>query len=225
MTEKNIKPIQTAYNGYRFRGKRLPASPKKHMSKRVDITNKRFGRCVAIECLGVTKGGYRLWGCVCDCGTKFAARSRELLRGHTKSCGCLQQETRQKGGWNKLPFGHAARNELLASYKKSARERGIEWEIDDEDFFNIIASSCIYCGSPPKNERKPNKNVNGGFMYSGIDRLNSSIGYVSGNIAAACWDCNRAKGSLSVKEFCDWLDTVLNYKTIRQANLDQLAIE
>lgn len=213
-----IKAIETVYNGYRFRSSKPPSLPGKKVSARADYTSRRFGRCVARECLGVTEDGYRWWGCICDCGTQFAARSRELKRGHTRSCGCLQRESAaRQGGLNKLPLGHASRNELLASYKKSASERGIEWSISNKKFFMLVSSTCTYCGTPPDKERKPNKGVNGGFMYSGIDRIENSIGYVEGNVTSCCWNCNRAKGTLSVAEFTSWLDRIA---TVRQARFE-----
>lgn len=36
---------------------------------------------------------YHYWSCECDCGRPHTARSEELLRGSTKSCGCLRVDT------------------------------------------------------------------------------------------------------------------------------------
>lgn len=202
-----MKAIETTYKGYRFRSETLPATPRKRLSRRADQTGKRFGRALAVEHLGVESSGYQWWGCVCDCGTRFAARSRELVRGHTQSCGCLARERmRESGGWNRLPYGHASRNELLASYKKSANERGLVWAITDQEFFDLVAQPCAYCLTPPDSIRRPNVGVNGEFRHSGVDRINSVYGYEVGNVAPCCWNCNRAKGALSVKEFLAWAD-------------------
>jgi hypothetical protein len=192
-----LKAIDTVYNGYRFRSLNFPVPPRKKMSARSNLAGRRFGRCVAVECLGVTEtGGLRWWGCVCDCGTSFAVRSRELLEGDTRNCGCLQREkAATQGGHNKLPAGHAARNGLLASYKKSAKLRDIEWGQEDETFFTLVSSPCTYCHTPPDSLRKPNKGVNGGFMYSGIDRADNRLGYLAGNVVPCCWNCTQAKGT------------------------------
>jgi len=191
------------------------------MSARADRAGVRFGRLLAVECLGVASDGYRWWGCVCDCGEKVAIRSRELDRGHTRSCGCLQAETRAKyPGLNKLPYGHASRNELLASYKKSAASRGIVWGLSDADFFEITSSNCVYCGSLPDTVRKPNKGVNGEYVYSGIDRLDNSLGYIKGNVAACCWNCNRAKGVLGLDEFLNWCERIGLHTAARSARFE-----
>jgi hypothetical protein len=211
----------TIINGYEYQGA-APREGKKRMSARVNLTGRRFGRLIAVECLGVMLDGYRLWGCVCDCGSKKAVRSRELLEGDTKSCGCLQTESRAiHGGTNKLPYGHASRNELLASYQKSARGRGIDWQLTDKEFFEIVSEPCSYCGTPPDSIRKPNKSVNGEFMYSGIDRVDNSRGYVSGNVVPCCWYCNRAKGVLSLQEFLGWCNRLSQSTAARQARFEK----
>lgn len=208
---------EATYNGYRWRSKSHPFAPRKKMAQKANLTGKHLGRLVVIECLGVTEvGGHRWWGCECRCGKRFAARSRELMRGHTQSCGCLQREVGAKNGAkNKLPYGHASRNELLASYKKSARDRGYEWALTTEHFFELVRAHCAYCDIAPDSFRKPNKQVNGGFWYSGVDRVNPKLGYVEGNVVSCCWNCNRAKGSLTVDQFAVWMDRIAAARSAR----------
>lgn len=55
-----------------------------------DLTNKRFGKLVALKTTGSAKHGYTLWECMCDCGAVCTVSSRDLLDGSTKSCGCLK---------------------------------------------------------------------------------------------------------------------------------------
>lgn len=202
-----IRAIETRYKGYRFRSNDLPKEGRKPATKRADRTGMRFGRLFVETDLGPTKNGYRWWGCVCSCGEKVAVRSRELDRGHTRSCGCLHKEVLSKRpGSNRLPAGRASRNELLASYKKSASSRGHEWRIPDENFDALVTGECVYCGASRTLFRKPNKQVNGGFYYTGIDRVDNNKGYVLGNVVSCCWDCNRAKGKLSADDFQSWIN-------------------
>ena len=216
-----IKAIETRYKGYRFRSGELPGEPEKQMSSRANRAGMRFGRLMAIECLGTANSGYRWWGCICDCGEYVAVRSRELDRGHTRSCGCLQQESKEEqGGKNRLPYGHASRNELLASYKKSARTRGIAWGLSDTEFFVVVSSNCTYCGSPPDSVRKPNKGVNGEFVYSGVDRIDNEQGYAPTNVVSCCWNCNRAKGTMGLSSFLEWCKRLGTYNAARAARFE-----
>lgn len=216
-----IKPIETLYHGYRFRSLARPMCPQKRMSARANRTGQRFGRLIVIECLGVASGGHRWWGCVCDCGNKVAVRSRELDAGHTRSCGCLQKENRAKyPGSNRLPYGHASRNGLLYSYKKSAKQRNIEWKLSSKDFFTLTSSPCVYCGSEPNLVHKPNKSVNGEYVYSGVDRLDNTIGYVPGNVVSCCWVCNRAKNEMGLQEFLLWCEVLSKNQAARSARFE-----
>lgn len=58
-----------------------------------DLTGKRFGRLVAIEDVG-SRRKRRVWKCMCDCGNEVLVESTSLIQGNTRSCGCLQAETR-----------------------------------------------------------------------------------------------------------------------------------
>jgi len=219
-----IAPIQTDYKGYRFRSDKLPTEPKNKTSGRADHTGERFGRLVAIECLGMAEGGYRWWGCICDCGTKVAVRSRELLRCRTRSCGCFQRENRAHyggmAGGNKLPHGHAARNELLRSYQRSARRRGITWQLCAEEFIEIVSSPCAYCGISPDGVHMPHAGINGGFVYSGIDRIDNAIGYEPGNVVPCCWNCNRSKSTLGLDMFLQWCSRITENAAARVQRFD-----
>jgi hypothetical protein len=68
---------------------------------------------------------------------------------------------------------------------------------------SIIFSNCHYCGSAPSNTKR-HKNSIQPIAYSGIDRKDNAIGYVSGNVVPCCRVCNRAKETLSVSAFAAW---------------------
>lgn len=56
---------------------------------RKDLTGKKFGMLTAIEWI---RGGF--WRCICDCGNETIVDARNLLSGHTESCGCKRYETK-----------------------------------------------------------------------------------------------------------------------------------
>jgi len=56
----------------------------------LDISRRRFGRLKAIRPLkNRDNSGQRLWLCQCDCGGSAKVRISDLIRGKTRSCGCL----------------------------------------------------------------------------------------------------------------------------------------
>ena len=80
---------------------------------------------------------------------------------------------------------HRSPSNVLARYKRSARDRGIEWNLSRSAFMELIACPCSYCGGE------------GG----GVDRVDSSEGYGDGNVQPCCKTCNLMKNDLTVPEF------------------------
>ncbi len=60
---------------------------------KVDLIDKRFGRLLVLKDIGRDSSNQGvIWKCVCDCGKIFKIKSSNLIRGSTKSCGCLAKE-------------------------------------------------------------------------------------------------------------------------------------
>lgn len=61
----------------------------------MDIVGKKFGRLYVTNNFERRKNKYSsriYWLCKCDCGNETFSHSSELIRGHKKSCGCLQKD-------------------------------------------------------------------------------------------------------------------------------------
>lgn len=64
------------------------------MTRRIDMTGRRFGRVTVLEFAGVTEQSRNArWKCRCDCGTVFVTTGDALRRGSCRSCGCLRSES------------------------------------------------------------------------------------------------------------------------------------
>lgn len=64
------------------------AKERGNLNRIKDITNQRFGKLIALECVG-GNGHSALWRCKCDCGNNnFITTSHHLVTGNTQSCGC-----------------------------------------------------------------------------------------------------------------------------------------
>jgi len=64
------------------------------MAARKDLAGARFSRLVALRCAERTPYPPHgaLWDCQCDCGARKVIAARSLVRGLTRSCGCLKRE-------------------------------------------------------------------------------------------------------------------------------------
>lgn len=56
---------------------------------KLNLTNKRFGKLVALEPTNERRGTSVVWKCQCDCGNVAYVEATHLNTGITKSCGCL----------------------------------------------------------------------------------------------------------------------------------------
>lgn len=68
------------------------------MRKRLDLKpGDRYRRLMVLKDVGNNRWGKSQYLCRCDCGTENVIGGSSLISGNTKSCGCLQKETRFKG--------------------------------------------------------------------------------------------------------------------------------
>lgn len=90
---------------------------------------------------------------------------------------------------------------MVANIRHDAKKAGYEWAISDLFVFSLIVKDCTYCGTP---SGWPNGR-------NGIDRVDSSIGYVEANCVSCCKTCNRAKSNGSVAELREWVIRFYNF--------------
>ena len=177
--------------------------------KRREGTNEvgnKYGRWIVLQ-RAERKGKWNgaRWLCRCSCGTEREVDQAHLRDSSSKSCGCLKNElTKSRNRRIALPAGQAAINNKFSSWKLNAKRRGYKWELTKEQAFSLSQQNCHYCSASPANCTKSPRN-NGTFIYNGLDRIDNSLGYVSGNVVPCCWKCNRAKGTMTVEEFSAWL--------------------
>jgi hypothetical protein len=84
-------------------------------------------------------------------------------------------------------------------YSRSAIDKNLDFEISQEVFDKIVKEPCYYC------------DVIQDRGFNGIDRMASSIGYVTDNCVSCCKTCNYMKCSLSVDVFLKRIEHILTY--------------
>lgn len=185
---------------------------------RVDMIGQRFGRLLAIS-PAKSKHNSAYWNCLCDCGNVCTAMGKWIRQGKKRSCGCLKKESAQINAKamtesNNLPFGVAAFNLLYASYRCSSKSRSIEFNIVKNDFESLTKSSCFYCGVAPKVVYASHL-PNGGYLYNGVDRKNSSLGYDLENCVPCCKMCNWMKNVYNADEFISQCSAISEHQRIK----------
>lgn len=192
------------------------------MSK-IDLVGEKLGDLEVIRSVGVkaSKSGYKAtyWLCRCSCGKEIEARTSYLKSKKKVSCGCKNQ----KSGYlnRKTTAKDTSINSLLNRYKQTAKRKGYEWKLSLEKFVSLINSNCNYCDTEPNQPynvfitsegkyREGNKQWmdSGWIKYNGIDRENNLFGYLENNVIPCCFVCNRAKSTMELKDFIEWLNKI-----------------
>jgi hypothetical protein len=117
------------------------------------------------------------------------------IRGHqVQKCSKCYTVSRDVEDGRNITTNYAMKNKLFpdSHYKqviKSAADKGLPFEITFEEFKNTVSLPCKYCKIYNEHES------------IGIDRIDSSKGYILDNIVPCCTICNMCKGTLSILEF------------------------
>lgn len=80
--------------------------------KVASLQGRRFGRLTVVERVENDGAGKSRWLCVCDCGTQKNVTRNCLIKGGTKSCGCLHVENGRARGLANLK--HRGRLHMLS---------------------------------------------------------------------------------------------------------------
>jgi len=115
----------------------------------------------------------------CDCGTIKKVRKDAIIgpRAETKSCGCVLKAH----DWNR---GRDARSPMWSRAKYRAKQKGLEFNITKEDI--IIPDTCPLLGTPMESPS--------------LDRIDSSKGYIKGNVWVISNRANTLKNDATLSE-------------------------
>jgi len=173
-----------------------------------DLTGRTFGELTALlPAAERTNSGNVQWACVCSCGARTLVSASSLLSGNTKSCGCIHKYKNRKEALLKNAYADIR----YLQNKRWSLGSVISFRL----FKKLIFMPCEYCGVAHSKELNDYKRcskdkISDTVIYvNGIDRLDSSEGYVEGNVVSCCIMCNRTKMDMPNDDFQKYLDNVV----------------
>jgi len=196
------------------------------MGKRRDLTGERFGELRVVkpaDNVVFRSSSQTAWLCDCSCGKSIVAATSWLRSGMKWSCGC-KNFTR--------PHKNALSNPVDASWKglfyrtkNAARKRCIAWNLLFDEWFGLVQMPCTWCGIEPferynvaisKNGNSQRQHLTdavlqGWIKYNGIDREDSTVGYLIQNCKPCCKWCNFAKNEMTEWQFKEWIRKVAEH--------------
>jgi len=154
-----------------------------------DITGFKSGYLTAVSLLGRFNRKTK-WLCKCDCGNITTVEAGNLKNGNSRSCGCYI-----KIHPSNFKHGKCKSSEwvLLHNAKRRAKERELDFNLDLNDI--VIPTKCPILNIPL---------VKAGTQLTGnspsIDRIDSSKGYIKGNIHIISHRANTIKNNGTAEE-------------------------
>lgn len=183
------------------------------MGKSINITNKKFGRLMAVRFVEIRKSNY-YWEFSCECGKIVICNKSKVVNGYTQSCGCLRRElTKKRGMLNKkhgdhgIAFYRKWRNMFYRDYNVEISKEWLLYENFKSDMYKSYTNHVAQYGTE----------------NTTIERIDNKKGYSKENCRWATWKeqaSNRRtnyfityKGkTLTLKQWSEELG--LNYKTL-----------
>lgn len=163
------------------------------------LSGQRFGRWLVLNDYIKTKKGEIKWLCRCACGTERYVLERVLVRGDSRSCGCLRLENSIKA----LSYDLAGRifGELtvICKLEKEHRSRGVWWlcecscgNLCEVPATLLVTGKKIHCGCRA-NAGHPYKDI-AGRRFHRIVALYPTDGRTSGG--SVIWHCRCDCGNV-----------------------------
>lgn len=100
-----------------------------------------------------------------------------------------QKEKKAKSLITGMINGRPLWEDQFLRYKKRADNKGLDFELTKDYFKDNWGNPCYYCGDT--------------ILRIGIDRIDSSKGYIPSNIVICCGGCNLMKRSMTKQVFIE----------------------
>ena len=180
---------------------------------RLNLEGKQFGRLTAIKDSGKRNYGTIIWICNCSCGRQCSVTSSNLHYGTTNSCGCLKGEIGKRSGQKSKGWrGYEGISlSFFNSIKHNAKKREIEFNITIQYIWNLYLIQHKKCSiSGVEIKFKSNHRTSDGTIS--LDRIDSSKGYVEGNVQWVHKDLQKMKWEFDEKKFYEWIKIIYCHK-------------
>ena len=152
------------------------------------------------------KSGHRRFECLClECSVSFVVFSGNLISGSSKRCyNCWVINNK------KYPeYISSTRKKIYSNFKAKAKSRKIPFEISIEEVLKLLDKQkyrCALTNEPLEIDMDP-KN-------GSLDRIDSSLGYIRGNVQWVLKDINIMKNQLDEKYFISLCSKVIEHSKI-----------
>lgn len=162
-----------------------------------ELLGLRFGMLTVTSATTKTnKHKSRLWECKCTCGN-VKLISRNNLEMGTRSCGCLNDRL-----YGELPATYYA---LL---KRDAARRSLSFLVSPKFIWDLFISQNRKCLLTNRELKFAAAGEISSAKTASLDRIDSSKGYIEGNVRWVHKQVNLCKWAMSDSEFIGWCQKI-----------------
>ena len=133
---------------------------------------------------------------------RYRERNREKSREYQREYRRTHLEENRKYLKEYMRAYGQTKKQKYATYKRSAKSRGHEFELYIDTFLTYWQKPCHYCGED--------------IETIGLDRVDNSSGYTVENTVPCCFGCNKIKQAMTLEDFLNKISAI--YKHSIKAN-------
>lgn len=176
-----------------------------------DLAGERYGKLTVIERVWPnSSANSRRWKCRCDCGTERSFTTGALKIGESQSCGCVRllrgSQSAHWKGYGEIGSAFWGEMKNRALHRKSGP---LDFTVTIEQAWNLFLDQkerCAISGVPLLMAGE------GGHRTASLDRIDSNMGYVHGNVQWVHKWVNLMKLDHTMPEFIKWIDTIYEFQ-------------
>lgn len=170
---------------------------------RINIIGEKYNKLTIISVHSKTRNGHIRYNCKCDCGNECRVLGTHLRQGNTKDCGCekpIGKTHRQWNGVEELSGAFWFEHIIRSADGSKGRRKSLELSVTKEYCWDLYMKQNKKCALSKLDINFP-KTYNDKNYTCSLDRIDSSLGYVEGNVQWVHKDINIMKNKFDQEYF------------------------
>lgn len=185
------------------------------MPKIINPINNKYGLLKVISFNNLTPCGHKTYNCKCDCGNFVIRTGTSIRRSKNSSCGCFSKQGNKNANWkgygeisSDFWYSHIVRS---ANGSKNGNQirKPKELTLTIEEAWDLFIKQNRKCALTDLDLYFPKKGKDKTYNAS-LDRIDSSKGYIQGNVQWVHKDVNIMKNKYKQEYFLEMCKLISN---------------
>jgi len=162
------------------------------LNSRLDLNGKIFGKWTVLKWYGKKiKRSANYWLCKCECGEEQTVSSSSLVRGRSRSCKYCARKINPM-------------IKMLNRLKHRVKHNHFTMNLNIKYLTNLLEKQNSKCALTNVNISIDGSKAKNIFPSASLDRIDSSKGYIKGNVQWVHKTVNKMKWDTPQDEFINW---------------------